>query len=226
MPRWIVPTLVVLFTVMLIPAALITRARSTRSAMPRINLIPDMDYQPKYKPQSENALFADDRAMRPPIDGTVARGDLPDDPVVATGRDGDDWVATIPVPVTASLLERGRERFGIYCATCHGLAGDGDGMIHRRALQLSEQGLAVWVPPSSMHSDLVRDRPDGHIFNTITYGIRNMPSYGSQIEPHDRWAIVAYVRALQRSRTATLDDVPAAERTRLTNTAPAGADQP
>jgi mono/diheme cytochrome c family protein len=215
MPKWIVPTFVILVTVMLIPAALITRARSTRSATPRINLVPDMDYQPKFLPQTENALFADGRAMRPDIEGTLSRGALPVDERVATGRDGEDWVLRVPIPVTETLLERGRERFSVYCAVCHGTSGYGTGMIHERALQLMEKGNATWVPPTSLHDDLVRDRPDGHIFNTITYGIRNMPAYGPQIDPADRWAIVAYLRALQRSQRATLDDVPAERRAEL-----------
>jgi mono/diheme cytochrome c family protein len=114
-----------------------------------------------------------------------------------------------------ALVARGQERFDVYCAVCHGTSGYGNGPVSARALQLMELGNAQWTPPSSLHDDLVRGRPDGHIFNTITNGIRNMPAYGSQIPAADRWAIVGYVRALQRSQRATTGDVPADERDRL-----------
>lgn len=209
MPRWMIPVLLILSVAAIVPAAMITRARMTKSETPRINLIPDMDYQPKYLPQTANAAFLDGRAMRPQPDGTIAREQLPTDPVFATGRSGDDWVSAIPVPVDETLMHRGQNRFEIYCAPCHGLAGHGDGLVARRADQLMEQGQATWTPPSNLHDQTIRERPVGQLFNTITYGIRTMPSYGAQIPEADRWAIVAYIRALQRSSRATLDDVPA-----------------
>ncbi len=218
MPKWIVPTVVVLLVVALIPAAMIRHARSTRSATPRINLVPDMDYQPRYLPQTGNALFADGRAMRTAIAGTVARGAFENGAVYSRGLEGDDWTTRNPEPITRSLLERGRERFDIHCAVCHGYGGRGDGSVHMRALELAATGKANWVPPTSLHDDLVQNRPDGHLFNTITYGIRNMPAYGPQTTPDDRWAIVAYIRALQRSQRATLDDVPAEHRQALLET--------
>ena len=122
------------------------------------------------------------------------------------------WAATLPMPLTAPLLRRGRERFEIYCAPCHGLAGYGDGMVARRADRLME---GTWVPPTSLHDPTVLARPDGHLFHTITAGIRNMPAYGPQIPEADRWAIVSYVRALQRSQHASVNDVPAEQRFRL-----------
>jgi mono/diheme cytochrome c family protein len=103
------------------------------------------------------------------------------------------------------MLLRGQERFNIYCSPCHGLTGAGDGLVSRRADALQE---GTWVPPLTFHGDQVRGRPVGHLFNTITHGIRNMPAYGAQIPAEDRWAIVAYVRALQRSQNATVADVP------------------
>ena len=214
MPRWLLPAFVLLVLASFIPLAMIAKARATKSPVPRINIIPDMDYQPKYLPQTENALFADGRAMRPVPPGTVARGALREDDAFHRGRTGGDWVGEIPAVAAAelgsweALMARGRGRFEIYCAACHGLSGHGDGTVHRRALELAEQGLANWTPPSSLHDDVVRNRPDGHLFNTITNGIRNMPAYGPQIPPADRWAIVAYVRALQRSQRAALSDVP------------------
>jgi len=143
--------------------------------------------------------------MRPDPPGTVARGELDEDDAIYRGKRGDEWITTIPVPVTGALLARGRQRFDIYCSPCHGLAGYGDGMVAKRAEALQE---GTWTPPSSFHTDLVRSRPVGHIFNTITHGIRNMPAYGPQIPVADRWAIVSYVRALQRSQNATVADVP------------------
>jgi len=221
MPRWLVPAFVLLVLVSFIPAAMIARARASKSATPRINIIPDMDYQPKYLPQTENAMFADGRAMRPVPAGAIARGALREDDALYRGLAGGDWVDRIPGAAAESagswpaLVARGRERFDIYCAVCHGASGYGDGMVSRRAIELAEQGLANWTPPSSLHDDVVRTRPDGHLFNTITNGIRTMPAYGPQIPPTDRWAIVAYVRALQRSQRATLADVPADARAGL-----------
>mgnify|MGYP000454058439 CR=1 FL=1 len=205
MPRWFAPAAAVLVLLTLVPLALIARARAVTSEQPRIHLVPDMDNQPKYRAQAANPMFADGRAMRPRVAGTVRLGDRGEDRVIATGKVGEDWVVAIPVPVTMPLLRRGQERWGIYCAPCHGLAGYGDGMVAKRAEALAE---GTWTPPSSLHTDLVRQRPAGHLFNTITNGIRTMPAYGPQIPVADRWAIVAYVRALQRSQNATIEDVP------------------
>lgn len=213
MPRWLIALVVILVALSWIPLALALRARTVKKTEPRIHLIQDMDNQPKVKAQSRLMLFADRRGMRPPVPGTVARGSVIDDPAVQLGTTGDgEWVDTIPVPVTMSLLERGRQRYDIYCSPCHGLSGYGDGMVARRADQLQE---GTWTPPTSFHTEVVRTRPDGHIFNTISNGIRNMPSYGSQVPVADRWAIVAYVRALERSQNATIDDVPADLRAQL-----------
>lgn len=197
---------VILVPLSLIPPLLIAKARVTKSSAPRVHFIPDMDDQPKFRAQSRNRLFADRRAMRPPVPGAVARDRLHADDAFYRGKVGDAWVATFPVPVTNSLIRRGQERFDIFCATCHGLAGAGDGPTAVRADRLQE---GTWTPPASFHTDLVRERPVGHLFNAITYGIRNMPAYGPQIPEMDRWAIVAYVRALQRSQYATVNDVPA-----------------
>ena len=205
MPRWMVYLLLVLVALSFVPLALIPRARAATSVKPRIHIIPDMDSQPKFKTQARNPLFADRRAMRPPVAGTVARDDLIGDPAYVTGKVGEDWVEAIPVATDAVLLQRGRERYDIFCSPCHGLAGYGDGMIAKRADELLE---GTWTPPTSFHTDLIRERAAGHLFNTISNGIRNMPAYGPQIPVRDRWAIVAYVRALQLSQKATVDDVP------------------
>jgi len=205
LPRWLLYTVAILVVLSWVPLALIMRARVTTSSQPRIHIVPDMDNQPKYKAQSRNPVFADRRAMRPPVAGTVARGATLGNPALASGKVGEDWVEIIPIEVDRDLLERGRERYDVYCSPCHGLVGFGDGMVAKRADELLE---GTWTPPTSFHTDLLRERPAGHLFNTISNGIRNMPAYGPQIPVEDRWAIVAYVRALQRSQNATVDDVP------------------
>ena len=207
MPRWLIFLVVILVALSWIPLALALRARTVKKTEPRIHIIQDMDNQPKVKAQSRNMLFADRRGMRPPVEGSVARGTVIGAPAMMQGKTGgDEWIEAIPVEVSMATLERGRQRYDIYCSPCHGLAGYGDGMVAKRADQLME---GTWTPPTSFHIDLVRQRQDGHLFNTITNGIRNMPAYGPQIPVNDRWAIVSFVRALQRSQNATIDDVPA-----------------
>ncbi|MGC8916502.1 MAG: c-type cytochrome [Thermoanaerobaculum sp.] len=211
MPRVLTYVLVTLAAVALVPLACVVRARTTTSTKPRIHLIFDMDNQPKFKAQAANPLFADGRAMRPPVPGTVPRGTLMD-PKVATGKEGDGWVSTIPVPVTRELLQRGQDRYNVFCSPCHGYSGYGDGVVNRRAERLEE---GTWTPVASFHTETARSRPPGYIYNAITNGVRTMPPYGSQIPVADRWAIVAYVKALQRSQHATLADVPAEVRSQL-----------
>jgi mono/diheme cytochrome c family protein len=150
-------------------------------------------------------MFADGRAMRPPADGVVRRGDAGGDEAQETGRVAGQWVDRFPTPVDLPVLARGRERFDVFCAPCHGLAGYGDGLVARRAEELQE---GTWTPPTSLHDDAVVGRANGHLFNTITNGIRSMPGYAAQISLGDRWAVVAYVRALQRSQNARPQDLP------------------
>jgi len=211
-PRWLTYLVVVLVVLSWVPLALIARARQVKSTAPRIHVVPDMDNQPKFGPQSRNRLFADRRAMRPPVEGTVARGALREDDGLFRGAVGEAWLDQIPVPVTDQLVQRGRARYDIYCSPCHGLAGYGDGMVAKRADALQE---GTWTPPASLHSELVRSRPVGHLYNTITNGVRSMPAYAPQVAVEDRWAIVAYVRALQRSQRATVGDVPPELRAQL-----------
>jgi len=205
MPRWFLWAGLLAVVLSWVPLAFFWRERSAPQKSPRMQIIPDMDKQQKFRPQRPNVMFADGRADRRPPEGTVARGEARTDDHFHLGRTNGGWATTLPVPATESLMRRGQERFGIYCAPCHGLSGYGDGMVAKRADRLQE---GTWVPPASLHDDLVRSRPVGHLYNTITNGIRNMPAYGPQIPEHDRWAIVAYVRALQRARNATLEDVP------------------
>lgn len=256
-PTGIRAALAVVFVLALIPPALIAQKRSTTTTEPRFHAVPDMDFQPKFKPQRTSTLFADGRAMRPQIAGTIARGDLRADSRLYKGLEGPDgqkaladshrasdaqvvtrfvsadatesnrlvaqadpaapaagapdpldsmpWVKTFPVTVNSKTMKRGQERYNIYCAACHGLGGDGDGLVSRRALEL-EQG--TWIKPTTFHSDNIRNQPIGRVFHSITNGVRKMPKYGDLIPVEDRWAIVLYVRALQQSRHADVKDVP------------------
>ncbi len=200
--------LAVLLAMSLLPPLGIAWYRSVPKRQPRIHPIQDMDFQPKFKAQAANPFFEDGRAMRLPIARTVALGQLEEDDALARGKvpgTADQWIATFPLPVDMELVERGRERFKIFCAPCHGLVGEGDGMVSGRAMKRDEE---KWVPPLSLHVDSVREQPVGQIFHSITGGVRTMPAYGSQIPVEDRWAIVLYVRALQRSQHASPEDVP------------------
>lgn len=212
MPAWVGKTLLLLFVASLLPLAWIARSRVLPSPLPRVHLVPDMDNQISYGPQQANLLFADRRSMRPPVDGTVARGQLEESDHLYRGIVGDRFATTNPLRLTRSVLERGRGRFEIYCSPCHGLAGYGDGPVAQRA---EAARFATWVPPTSMHDELVLGRSDGELFNTITHGIRTMPAYGSPIPVEDRWAIVGYVRALQLSQRVALSEIPDDDRTRL-----------
>lgn len=165
----------------------------------------DMHDQPKIEPYEASGLFADGKGMRAPVDGTVARGHLNEDVALATGLDGTAFVAEFPAPVDRNVLDRGRERYNIYCSPCHDQVGTGNGMIVQRG----------YKQPQTFHSDRVRALPPGYFVNAITNGFGVMPSYAHQIPVADRWAIAAYVRALQLSQHASLDDVPASERKNL-----------
>jgi len=164
-----------------------------------------MHDQPKYQPLERSTFFDDQRASRPLGPGTVARGHLEADSAFYLGTSGEGVVEEFPVPVTHSLLERGRERYDIYCSPCHDRTGTGFGMIVQRGFK----------QPPSMHDERLRDVPVGYLFQVIGNGFGVMPSYAAQIPAADRWAIVGYIRALQFSQAASLDDVPAEERQKL-----------
>jgi hypothetical protein len=168
----------------------------------------DMQDQPKYKPLGENHFFADGRDSRPVPPNTIARDELDGDDPVHTGSSNSGFVTTIPVSVDLDLLHRGEDRFNIYCSPCHGRTGDGDGMIHRRGF---------WIPPN-LHTDRLRSVPPGYLYQVIANGYGAMPEYRDQIAVRDRWAIVAYIRALQLARHATVNDVPQDARGRLDQT--------
>jgi len=165
-----------------------------------------MQDQPKFIPLRPSGFFDDGRSERPLIEGTVARGHLDDDVALYTGMGPDGKpVDTFPFPVTKDVMERGQQRFNVYCSPCHDYTGSGNGMIVQRG----------YKNPPSVYSDRVRQLPNGAIFDTITHGFGAMPDYAAQVPPRDRWAIVAYIRALEFSESATLDDVPPAERSKL-----------
>jgi mono/diheme cytochrome c family protein len=166
--------------------------------------------QPKYRPLDLSAFFDDGQSARSPVPGTVARGQLRIDDHFDTGLvDGKD-AETFPIRVDRALLERGQARFNIYCAPCHSRLGDGRGMIVRRG----------FPSPPSFHIERLRAAPPGHFFVVMTKGYGAMYSYAARVEPRDRWAIAAYVKALQLSQNATIDDVPPDARRTLGGTAP------
>jgi mono/diheme cytochrome c family protein len=165
----------------------------------------DMFVQPKSNPLKESDFFSDGGASRPLPEHTVARGHLDLDEQFYTGKLGTNLVTTFPYPVTADLLQRGRERFDIYCAPCHGRTGEGNGVVVQRG----------FPAPPSFHIDRFRDAPPGHFFDVMTHGYGIMYSYAQRVDPSDRWAITAYIRALELSEHATPNDVPASERPKL-----------
>ena len=156
----------------------------------------DMHDQPKVRPYRESNFFADGLSARPAIPGTVARGELREDDALYLGKIGNQPVDRFPFAIDRATLERGRERYDIYCAPCHDRVGRGDGMIVKRGYR----------QPQSFHIDRLRDAPPGHFFDAITNGFGAMPDFRAQIQPEDRWAVVAYIRALQLSQHASESD--------------------
>ena len=208
--------------------------RGQRSTAPPIEVFPDMVRQMKVRPQADLAFFADERGMRPPVPGTIPIGydmpkptaqaspgtvPLPAGPemgggdmtfsagenYLSTGRMGGNWGNGLPVPVTPQLLERGRERYNINCSICHGPTAAGDGIV-------KQYGLTTII---SLQDDRIRRMADGEVFDTITHGKGTMMAYGPNITVNDRWAIIAYLRALQRGQAATAADVPPEARVEL-----------
>jgi mono/diheme cytochrome c family protein len=158
----------------------------------------DMHDQPKYKPQSASAFFADGRANRQLIPGTIARGRLVEDELLATGKVNGEFSKVFPHEITAATLERGASRYGIFCAPCHDATGSGAGMIVQRGMK----------QPVSFHVDRLREATPGYYFDVMTNGFGAMYDYADRISVEDRWAIAAYIRVLQRSQSASSADVP------------------
>jgi mono/diheme cytochrome c family protein len=216
------------FALTVVVVVAIAGKRGQISRRPPIEVFPDMDRQPKLRPQTEADFFADGLSSRLPVPGTIARATPRDvggravypfeEHAVNTGRvpGGTNYVETTPLPVTAQRLARGQERYTIYCAPCHGAEGDGKSIT-------AKLGMAVIASLHDATGRKVVQQPDGELFHTITYGKNLMGAYGGLIPVEDRWAIIAYVRALQRSRLATMDDVPADQRAALPSPPPPAA---
>lgn len=159
----------------------------------------DMHVQPRQNPLSRSDFFSDQRSARPPVEGTIARGQLLEDTYFYTGKIGNNPGDVMPFPVTKEILQRGRERYNIFCAPCHSRVGDGNGFVPSRGFARK---------PPSFHIARLQKAPVGYIYDVITEGFGIMPEYAAQIPPKDRWTIVAYIRALQLSQNATMADVP------------------
>src|SRR5262252_2762570 len=162
----------------------------------------DMHVQPRQNPLSRSDFYADQRSARPPVEGTVARGDLRADTYFYTGKIGNNPGDVMPFPVTKEVLERGQERYDIFCAPCHSRVGDGNGFVPARGFARR---------PPSYHIPRLQKAPLGYFYDVMANGFGIMPDYASQISPEDRWKIVAYIRALQLSQNATANDVPAGQ---------------
>lgn len=217
-----------IFGLLVVITMLVAGQRGDKSRRPPIEVFPDMDRQPKLRPQTHNDFFSDRMSSRLPVAGTIARVTpyeiggkqiYPfEEAAVNTGRipGTTNFVETNPFPITEQFMKRGQQRYNIYCAPCHGTTGDGNSTVKRF-------GLATVADLHDNKARKVVQQPDGEIFNTITYGKTAMGPYGGIIPAEDRWAIIAYVRALQRSRLALIEDVPADMRSKLPSPPPAGA---
>ena len=170
----------------------------------------DMRDQPRYDVLEASNFFADGQSARPRVEGTIARGQLNEDERFHTGRDGTQFLTEVPMKLDRAILSRGQERFNIYCSVCHARTGNGDGMIVQRGFRR----------PPSFHIERLQNAPAGHFFDVMTNGFGAMPSYRVQVPTADRWAIVAYIRVLQMSQQAKLEDVPADELKKLMESAP------
>ena len=207
--------LLLAFGVTVLAVMLIAGKRGDMSRRPPIELIPDMDRQPKLRPQTGNDFFKDGLSSQLPVAGTIARGSAYQDTPENTGKTpgSTNWVQTIPLPVTAQFMARGQERYNISCSPCHGAAGDGKGIT-------TKFGMTVIADLHDVATRKVPQQSDGELFNTISHGKGLMQGYVANISIEDRWAIVAYVRALQRGRLSLRTDVPAPDLEALTKTLP------
>lgn len=216
MPKWVTAFIVASTAFALIPFAIAAKARTSRSTEPHLHIFPDMDFQPKYKSDQPMDLFADGRENRGALAGTIARGSLNADDLFYRGLDrsesGAQWTTGFPkqLAITEPLMKRGKTQFEIYCAPCHGHDGRGIGAVPQRVAATG----GVWLARNLVDASnpVAINMPNGQLFNTISNGYNTMLGYAAQLSHADRWAIVLYVRALQRSQNASLDDVPADRR--------------
>jgi len=185
---------------MLLLSLLVMACRGQKTEKPPIAPQQNMQFQERFNAQQENPFFENNMAMRPPVEGTIARGGLRHDVALYEGVDEDgEYITENPMDVTRSFMYRGKERYDIYCAPCHGGTGDGQGIIMT--------GQYGYVPAPTFHRSASYDMPDGQFYSSIANGIRSMPAYNTQIKVEDRWAIVAYIRALQRSQNVPQDEM-------------------
>jgi len=212
MPKWITAFIVASTAFALIPFAIAAKARTSHSTEPHIHIFPDMDFQPKYKSDQAMDLFADGRENRGELAGTVARGSLNADDLFYRGLEAGQWSTGFPkqLEINDALVKRGKNRFEIYCSPCHGYDGRGAGAVPQRVAA----GGGAWQARNLVDASnpVVINMPNGQLFNTISNGYNTMMGYAAQIPHADRWAIVLYVRALQRSQNASLDDIPSDHR--------------
>jgi mono/diheme cytochrome c family protein len=219
MPKWITAFIVASTAFALIPFAIAAKARNSHSDEPHIHIFPDMDFQPKFKSDTAADMFEDGRANRGEIPGTVARGWLEADDTLWRGIDNGQWTTSFPktngdgspFAVDDKLLHRGQNRFNIYCSPCHGYDGRGQGMVPKRVEAIGGVWQArnlVEAPTPDGKGGVVEQMPNGQLFNTISNGYNTMQGYAAQIPAEDRWAIVAYVRALERAENAAQADLP------------------
>jgi cytochrome c5 len=195
------------FALLVVIVVSIAGFRGGKSTRPPLEIFSDMDRQPKLRPQAPNNLFSDRLSSQLPPGGTIARGSRFEDTPENTGRvpGTTNFVEWLPVPVTAVLLARGQERYQINCAPCHGATGEGKGITTKYGM----------VGVANFHDRRLVAMPDGQIFNTITHGFNLMGAYGANVEVADRWAIIAYMRAMQRGWLASIEDVPEPRRAAL-----------
>ncbi len=212
MPKWITAFIVASTAFALIPFAVVAKARNSHSSEPHIHIFPDMDFQPKAKSDQALDLFADGRENRGEIAGTIARGSLNADDAFYRGLDNGQWLTGFPkqIEINDAFIKRGKNRFEIYCTPCHGYDGRGMGAIPTRVAATGGAWQARNLVDAS--NPVAINMPNGQLFNTISNGYNTMMGYAAQIPHIDRWAIVLYVRALQRSQNALLEDVPADHR--------------
>ena len=227
LPRWLIYAAVIAVVASWLPLLLIAHKRVSFSKKAPVRIIQDMAAQPKHKAQGWSTNFRGRRTMQPPVPGTIGRGQLQEDdwyyrghmPDVLvedpeTGQKHPKWYDGYPpqLKINQGLLNRGYERFNVFCGPCHGEDGYGQGAVHVRADKLKEP---KWIPPTSLHSEVVRDSANGYLFDVITNGVRNMSGYGSQIPVEDRWAIIAHIRVLQLSQNVDGDELPPEDRDKL-----------
>ena len=187
-----------IFIFIIVATVSIMGLRVSKSLKPPLEVFPDMDRMGKYKPQAENTFYVDGMADRPAVPGTVAAGSFNEDHYFSTGKINNQWGKGFPVKVNHKLIQLGEEKFNIHCSVCHGLSGDGNGITKTYGM----------IATPTYHSNRLRSMPEGEIFNTITHGKNTMGAYGVKLRLHERWAIIAYMRTLQKSQNARLEDVP------------------